>query len=132
MRGRLIILKSNKSKITILLILFVIGIAGTIYSFNSNQEPDEKIFLTSEETKWLNENKDEIKIGYTTDYPPVEFLDDDKYVGISADYFKLLEKKLGIDIEMVEFDNWDELIEQAKARKISGITAATKTQERSE
>ena len=132
MRGGLIILKSNKSKITILLILFVIGIAGTIYSFNSNQEPDEKIFLTSEETKWLNENKDEIKIGYTTDYPPVEFLDDDKYVGISADYFKLLEKKLGIDIEMVEFDNWDELIEQAKARKISGITAATKTPERSE
>lgn len=132
MRGGLIILKSNKSKITILLILFVIGIAGTIYSFNSNQEPDEKIFLTSEETKWLNENKDEIKIGYTTDYPPVEFLDDDKYVGISADYFKLLEKKLGIDIEMVEFDNWDELIEQAKSRKISGITAATKTPERSE
>ncbi|SKB41191.1 diguanylate cyclase (GGDEF) domain-containing protein [Acetoanaerobium noterae] len=132
MRGGLIILKSNKSKITILLILFVIGIAGTIYSFNSNQEPDEKIFLTSEETKWLNENKDEIKIGYTTDYPPVEFLDDDKYVGISADYFKLLEKKLGIDIEMVEFDNWDELIKQAKSRKISGITAATKTPERSE
>ena len=60
MRGGLIILKSNKSKITILLILFVIGIAGTIYSFNSNQEPVEKIFLTSEETKWLNENKDEI------------------------------------------------------------------------
>ena len=132
MRGGLIILKSNKSKITILLILFFIGIAGTIYSFNSNQEPDEKIFLTSEETKWLNENKDEIKIGYTTDYPPVEFLDDDNYVGISADYFKLLEKKLGIDIEMVEFDNWDELIEQAKSRKISGITAATKTPERSE
>ena len=132
MRGGLIILKSNKSKITILLILFFIGIAGTIYSFNSNQEPEEEIFLTSEETKWLNENKDEIKIGYTTDYPPVEFLDDDKYVGISADYFKLLEKKLGIDIEMVEFDNWDELIEQAKSRKISGITAATKTPERSE
>ncbi|WP_353106585.1 HD domain-containing phosphohydrolase [Acetoanaerobium noterae] len=132
MRGGLIILKSNKSKITILLILFFIGIAGTIYSFNSNQEPEEEIFLTAEETKWLNENKDEIKIGYTTDYPPVEFLDDDKYVGISADYFKLLEKKLGIDIEMVEFDNWDELIEQAKSRKISGITAATKTPERSE
>jgi len=132
LRGGLIILKSNKSKITILLILFFIGIAGTIYSFNSNQEPEEEIFLTAEETKWLNENKDEIKIGYTTDYPPVEFLDDDKYVGISADYFKLLEKKLGIDIEMVEFDNWDELIEQAKSRKISGITAATKTPERSE
>ncbi|CBH20535.1 exported protein of unknown function [Acetoanaerobium sticklandii] len=132
MRGGLIILKSNKFKITILLILFVIGIAGTIYSFNSNQKPEEEIFLTAEETKWLNENKDDIKIGYTTDYPPVEFLDNDKYVGMSADYFKLLEKKLGIKINMVEFDNWDELIEQAKSRKISGITAATKTPERSE
>jgi ABC-type amino acid transport substrate-binding protein len=33
---------------------------------------------------------------------------------------------------MVEFEHWNELIEQAKNREITGITAATKTPERSE
>lgn len=87
--------------------------------------------MTTEETKWLDEHKDEIKIGYTTDYPPVEFLDNGVYVGISADYFKLLEEKLGIKIQMIQFDNFDELIRQVQNKEITGITAATKTAERS-
>jgi len=132
LKGGLIILKSNKVKVIVLLILFTIGIAGTIYSFEFNQKSEEEIFLTAAEVQWLNENKNDIKIGYTNDYPPVEFLENSKYVGISADYFKLLEKKLGFKINMVEFDNWDELMEKAKSREISGITAATKTPERSE
>lgn len=33
---------------------------------------------------------------------------------------------------MVRFDHWNELIEQTKSREISGVTAATKTPERSE
>lgn len=92
----------------------------------------EDFFLTVEEKAWLEEHKDEIKIGYTTDYPPVEFLSNGKYVGISADYFKLIEQKIGVSIEMVQFDNFDELIRQAKSRELTGITAATKTPERSE
>jgi len=62
----------------------------------------------------------------------VEFLENGEYVGVSADYFTLLEEKLNSSIEMVRFDHWNELIDQAKTRKISGITAATKTSERSE
>jgi len=57
----------------------------------------------------------------------VEFLENGEYVGVSADYFTLLEEKLNSSIEMVRFDHWNELIDQAKTRKISGITAATKT-----
>jgi len=95
-------------------------------------EDNQKIFLTEEERQWLDAHDGEIKIGYTTDYPPVEFLDDGEYVGVSADYFDLLEEKLKINIEMVEFDHWNELIQQAKSREISGITAATKTPERIE
>lgn len=91
----------------------------------------EEIFLTVEEKAWLDAYKDEIKIGYTTDYPPVEFEENGEYVGISADYFNLLEEKLGIQIQMVHFDNFDELIRQAQNREITGITAATKTAERS-
>lgn len=93
---------------------------------------EQEIFLTEKEQNWLAAHEGQIKIGYTTDYPPVEFLENGEYVGVSADYFKLLEEKLNTSIEMVEFNHWNELIEQAKSREISGITAATKTSERSE
>ena len=93
---------------------------------------DTEIFLTDQEISWLNEHEGQIKIGYTTDYPPIEFLKDGEYVGISADYFRLLEEKLDFKIEMVRYDSWPELLEDAKNKKISGITAASKTEQRLE
>ena len=110
----------------------IIGIITTFFLLNTRDAETQEIFLTAEEKAWIDEHKDEIRIGYTTDYPPVEFLNNEKYVGISADYFKLLEQKLGIKIDMVRFDNFDELMRQVKNKELTGITAATKTPERSE
>ena len=110
----------------------IIGIITIFFLLNTRDAETQEIFLTAEEKAWLDEHKDEIRIGYTTDYPPVEFLNNEKYVGISADYFKLLEQKLGIKIDMVRFDNFDELMRQVKNKELTGITAATKTPERSE
>lgn len=111
--------------------LIIIGIITIFFLFNLKGAKAEEIFLTAEESTWLDEHKNEIKIGYTIDYPPVEFLSNGQYAGISADYFKLLEQKLGIKIQMVQFDNFDELIKQVQKRELTGITAATKTPERS-
>lgn len=114
-----------------MIMLLIIGIMTIFLLLNTKGADTEEIFLTAEEKAWLDEHKDEIKIGYTIDYPPVEFLNNGQYVGISADYFNLLEQKLGINIQMVQFDNFDELIRQAQTRELTGITAATKTPERS-
>ncbi len=125
------ILKS-KNYIPVLLLLIIIGIISIVILLNTQNEENNDIFLTDEEKAWLDEHKDQIKIGYTTDYPPVEFLENGQYAGISADYFNLLEKKLGIDIQMVQFDNFDELMKAALNRELTGITAATKTPQRSQ
>ncbi len=114
-----------------MLFLIFIGIITVFFLFNLKDSESEDIFLTAEEKAWLDEHKDEITIGYTIDYPPVEFLANGQYVGISADYFNLLQQKLGIQFKMVQFDNFDELIRQVQNREITGITAATKTPERS-
>ncbi|MBE0450589.1 MAG: transporter substrate-binding domain-containing protein [Clostridia bacterium] len=98
---------------------------------SSCQKESESFFLTEEEQTWLTEHEGQIRIGYTTDYPPVEFLISDEYIGISADYFKLLETKLDTRFEMVRFDQWSDLIEAARKKEVSGITAATKTPGRS-
>lgn len=114
-----------------LLLLIMFGSVTTFFLININNVKHEEIFLTNEEQNWLDKHKNDIKIGYTIDYPPVEFLSNGKYVGISADYFKLLEKKLGIRIEMIQFDNFDALMKKVKSKELTGITAATKTPERS-
>ncbi|MEN1760332.1 HD domain-containing phosphohydrolase [Anoxynatronum sibiricum] len=111
-------------------LLFVILLH--IFLSGCQQSQEAAIFLTEEERQWLDEHAGQIKIGYTTDYPPVEFLINGEYVGISADYFKLLEEKLEFAFEMVEFDQWTDLMEKAMNREIAGITAATKTPARSE
>jgi diguanylate cyclase (GGDEF)-like protein len=97
------------------------------------KESDEfEIFLTDEEREWLDAHEGKITIGYTTDYPPVEFLQNGEYAGISADYFKLLEEKLNVSFHMVRFDQWTTLLDSAIAKEVAGITAATKTLPREE
>lgn len=113
-------------KIKILLVLILLtALLGAC------AKESESFFLTEEEQAWLTAHEGQIRIGYTTDYPPVEFLISDEYIGISADYFELLELKLNTKFEMVEFDQWSDLIEAARKKEVSGITAATKTPERS-
>jgi ABC-type amino acid transport substrate-binding protein len=89
-----------KNYMILLLLLILIGITTRVILLNTQNEDSNDIFLTDEEKAWLDDHKDQIKIGYTIDYPPVEFLENGQYAGISADYFNLLEKKLGIDIQM--------------------------------
>lgn len=120
----------KKTRNTLIIILvFFIGI-NTFWACLRNKE--SSIFLTTEEKEWLKEHEDQIRMGYTTDYPPIEFLKNGQYVGMTADYFKLLEEKLGIKIKMVEYKQWTKLLQDAREKKISGITAATKTKQREE
>lgn len=125
-------LLNRKRIFGILIVILTLLILFPSFFTSCTNQDTQNIFLTDEEREWLDNHKGQIRIGYTTDYPPVEFLEGGNYVGMSADYFQLLEEKLDTTIEMVRFDHWNELIEQAKSREISGITAATKTPERSE
>ena len=48
------------------------------------------------------------------------------------DYFKLIENNIGIKIDIIHLNTWNDVLEQAKIRNIDGITAAQITPERSE
>lgn len=121
----------NKKIKNIFKILFIFFIGMSLF-LSCFRNKESKIFLTTEEIQWLKKHDGQIRIGYTTDYPPIEFSKNGKYVGMTADYFELLEEKLGIEIEMVEYNQWPKLLQDAKDKKISGITAATKTKQREE
>jgi len=87
--------------------------------------------LTATERAWLKAHP-VIRLAPDPDFPPVEyFAGNGGYSGITADYVALIEKKLGIRIEIVRLRNWDEIISRAKSRQID-VYVATKTPQRTE
>ncbi|HET6420064.1 MAG TPA: PAS domain S-box protein [Geobacteraceae bacterium] len=114
--------------ITGALFLFVVlAILAWNWNFTSkNADP-----LTATERAWIKAHP-VIRLAPDPDFPPVEFFDGNGgYNGITADYVALIEKKLGIHIEIVRLRDWDEIIDKAKSRQIDAYVA-TKTPQRAE
>ncbi len=87
--------------------------------------------LTTEERAWLNENDGKIRLGPDPNAPPLDFFDEfGQYKGLTADYVRLIEKKLGFRFEIVRMDTWDDLLTSAKKKEIDVVCAAKWTPER--
>jgi len=110
------------------LFLFV-ALAVMAWSLNLEKEGADP--LTTAERAWLKAHP-VIRLAPDPDFPPVDYFDGNGvYKGITADYVALIEKKLGIRIEIVRLQNWDEIISKAKSRQIDAYVA-TKTPQRTE
>jgi PAS domain S-box-containing protein len=110
------------------LFLFVVP---AVIAWNRNLEKKSADPLTAAERTWLKAHP-VIRLAPDPDFPPVEyFTGNGSYSGITADYVALIEKKLGIRIEIVHLRNWDEIISKAKSRQIDAYVA-TKTPQRAE
>ncbi len=93
---------------------------------------EKRIGFTAEEQRWL-ERHPVVRLAPDPDFPPLEFMDGDGvYRGIAADFIKLLEEKLPLRFEIVRLPNWNEVISQAKSRKIDMFGAAVPTPQRLE
>jgi len=92
----------------------------------------EEFHLSETERIWLNSNHKNIRVGIH-EYPPLVVSRTNKeneFDGISIQYLRIIEKKIGVNFEFVAFDSWSELLEQIKANKVDIIFAAQQTPER--
>ncbi len=88
--------------------------------------------LTAEELAWIAEHP-QVRLAPDPDFPPIEYFDKDgRYHGIAAEFIMLLQSKLPIKLEIVQMDNWSEVIQAAKDRRIDMFGAAVPTPERLE
>ena len=86
--------------------------------------------LTDEERSWLREHP-VIRIAQDPRWPPVEFADEQgEPSGISNDYVKLFEQRLGIKFERVRGLTWQESYARLKRWDIDMTTCVAVTQER--
>ena len=96
------------------------------------QEPKEnnsRVQLTLKEKQYL-QKKRIVTMCIDPKWMPFESFENGKYIGLSADYFKIFEKDLNIPIEVIKTTNWSESLEFAKSRKCDILSLAMETSSR--
>ncbi len=123
--------RSRKSRATSWIVLGLLIFATSILGYSVFGYRFKGI-LNEEERNWLNQHPI-ITLAPDPSFAPIESFDDNgNYVGLVADYFSLIEKNIGINIDVIHLNSWNDVLDQAKKRNIDGITAAQITPERSE
>lgn len=88
------------------------------------------IVLTSEEKEWIKTHKN-ILLGVDPEFIPFEYIDDEEqYRGITSDYIALLNKRLGLNMQVVKGLSWRDAVERAKKREIDVLPCVGLTEER--
>ncbi|MBF0193386.1 MAG: transporter substrate-binding domain-containing protein [Magnetococcales bacterium] len=89
-----------------------------------------RVSLTKDEQNWLKEHKT-IRLGVDPAYPPFEFLTEGgSYAGMTSEYVKLVNQRLGIDMKIVSGLSWEEVINGAKEKTIDVLPASMISAER--
>ena len=84
--------------------------------------------LTPQEKEYLTKKK--ITMCIDPAWMPFESFHDGKYVGMSADYFELINKNLGTEIEIIPTKRWEQSLLYAKERKCDLLSLVMKTDAR--
>ncbi len=88
------------------------------------------VIFSTEEVQYLKQ-RGEIKVCVEPDWLPYEAISErGKHIGISADYIRLLEGRLGTRIRLVPTGSWAESLFYAQSRKCDVLALATATPQR--
>lgn len=99
-------------------------------NLNSSFSSDFEASLTEEEKAWLEKHR-VIKIAPDPNFAPFEFLDEyGHYLGIGADYIKIIEKMLGVRFEILFYTEWSDVISDFKSGKIDMLNTVFSNEER--
>ncbi|KAF0813295.1 Virulence sensor protein BvgS [Andreprevotia sp. IGB-42] len=87
--------------------------------------------LSAEETAWLKQHP-VVRVGvYHPGWPPFDVIGEQgEYRGLSADYLKLINSRLGLQITPVVFNSWQEALAAARAHQVDLLTSMASTPER--
>ena len=88
---------------------------------------DNKIINLTEKEKEYIQNKKSIKMCIDPNWLPFEKIENQKHIGVTADYFKIVEKYLDTSIELVPTSSWSQSIEFATQRKCDIFSLAMET-----
>lgn len=90
-----------------------------------------RLNLNEQELTWLQQNP-VIKLGVAKNFIPYQWINNNgEFDGISADYIKLLEQRLGVKFEVSkERKSWSDILDSAEQGEIDVLACAVKTPHR--
>jgi PAS domain S-box-containing protein len=118
-------------------ISFILGglFLSAVYFLTQENQPlpeylPEKIILSPAERNWVKKNPI-ISVGVDLDFAPIEDLDkNNQYIGVTADFLALAEKKTGLRFNIDRNHSWEKSIKRIKAGKIHMLGAAVPSEQR--
>lgn len=94
------------------------------------QQASMRIKLSVEQQAWLLEHP-QIKVGMTTNWSPMEFIDNyGDFAGINPDFFELIAQRMGTQFTFVPYSRWQDLIAAVENKEVDMITSVSNTEER--
>ncbi|WP_414932585.1 diguanylate cyclase [Vibrio europaeus] len=100
------------------------------YLLDTYYQSTKALKLTAEETKWLKQHN-QLRLAIDIDWPPFEYVDGSgEYLGIAADYIKLIAQRLGVELIPSTNMSWSEVVEASKQRALDIYPALPVTQDR--
>ncbi len=92
----------------------------------------DHVQLTQTELAWIQANP-VVTVGIDSDFAPIEYLDGKgQYIGVTADFLRLIESKTGLTFKIEAFHTWEESIRLVREGKINMLGAAVSSPQRSE
>ena len=122
-------LEENKIK-RIIDIYNLMGLVKKNVAIKNFVYSSEKCSILTDSEKEYLKNKKTIKLCIDPNWMPYESFKDGKYIGISSDFFKLAEKKLKLNIDLIKTKSWDETLKFAKNRECDIISLSMRTEKR--
>ncbi len=94
-------------------------------------DPDKQL-LNAEESAWIEQHP-KIKVALDPAWAPVEYRNaNGDYEGISLDYLKLLEERLGLTFEVQQLDTWEKAVAAVVNKKADMFASVARTESREE
>ncbi|ADD69696.1 histidine kinase [Denitrovibrio acetiphilus DSM 12809] len=122
-------------------IIFTLVVVFVFYSSSYSNETDHDIYLhidmpnsevqlTTEEIEYIKKKKELILCTDPNWMPYEKFEDNGDYIGIAADYHKIISHLTGLKYNILHTSTWSETIANAKAGKCDLLSILNKTPER--
>jgi len=89
-----------------------------------------ELTLSFDEKEWIDKNPI-VRLGIDRAFPPFGSIsEDNKYIGFSADYMRLIEHRTGLKFDIEKDATWSETMEMAILGRLDMIAAVVKTEQR--
>ncbi|MEN8263276.1 MAG: transporter substrate-binding domain-containing protein [Nitrospirota bacterium] len=112
------------------LYIYLSGLPREMIFADMGVPAEKEIMLTDKEKAWIRDHP-AIRLGIDPEFAPFEYImKDDSYSGIASDYIKILNERLGLNMQVVPGLTWEETVEKAKIREIDVLPCVGMTEGR--